>query len=69
MCSAASHVSLPGCPPAPSSLPRELSLGRPVPWDQPSPLLSSLAVSAIKRHVWLTLGGSEVAGLTQAEQP
>lgn len=57
-----------GLPSTPSSLPRELSPGRPVPWDQPSPLFSSLAVSGVKRCALLALSGSEVAGLTQAEQ-
>lgn len=68
VCSAASHVSPLGCPSTPSSLPHELSLGRPVPWDQPSALLSSLAVSRVKRCVLLTLSGSEVTGLIQVEQ-
>ena len=49
MCSTASHVSPLGCPSPPSSLPHELSLARPVPWDQPSPFLSSLAVPGIKQ--------------------
>ena len=49
VCSKASHLTPLGCPSTPFSLPHELSLGHPVPWDQPSPLLSSLAVSGVKQ--------------------